>query len=378
MRRPVLERTRSAVRREQGDTDQVMGEGRESSQWLLYGATGYSGALIARSAVEQGLVPILCGRDRPRLAALAADLGIEFRVASLQDPPSLDRALQGVGAVLHAAGPFSRTAMPMLEACLRAGAHYLDLTGEIAVVERLAAQHARAAKRGIMVMPGVGLDVVAGDCLALHVSSRMPRAKRLALGVQGLKLVSRGTAKTIVEAAGGGFARREGRICPITLGSLQRRFDFGSGPVDCLNVSWADVATAWYTTGIGHVDVYCEAIPTLRFLSASNRVAGPLLATAPWQAWMMAHVDVLPAGPDASERAAAGAVFVAEVESSSGRCVSSRLRTPEAYTFTAMVAPVIASRVLGGDMEPGFQTPARIYGADFPLRFDGVTREDLS
>jgi short subunit dehydrogenase-like uncharacterized protein len=71
-------------------------------------------------------------------------------------------------------------------------------------------------------------------------------------------------------------------------------------------------------------------------------------------------------------------VFVAEVEGTSGNRASSRLRTPEAYTFTAMVAPVIAARVLAGDVEAGFQTPARVYGADFPLKFEGVTREDLS
>jgi short subunit dehydrogenase-like uncharacterized protein len=355
-----------------------VGEASRSSRWLLYGATGYSGQLIARSAAEQGAPPVLCGRDHRKLEALAAELGAEFRVAALEDAASMDRALDGMNLVLHAAGPFSRTAAPMLEACFRTRTHYLDLTGEIAVVERLAAEHARAKSCGIMIMPGVGLDVVAGDCLALHVSSRVPRARRLALGVQGLRLVSRGTARTIVEAAGGGFARREGRICPITLGSLERSFDFGEGAVPCLNVSWADVATAWYTTGIGDVDVYCEAIPLLRVLSASNRFAGRLLSSPPWQAWMMAHVDLLPPGPGPDERAAAFAVFVAEVEGTSGNRASSRLRTPEAYTFTAMVAPVIAARVLAGDVEAGFQTPARVYGADFPLKFEGVTREDLS
>jgi len=354
-----------------------MAAGNPSGQWLLYGAAGYSGSLIARRAAKEGLRPILCGRDRTRLQPLADELGLELRVASLQDPTSLDRALRGVGVVLHAAGPFSRTMPPMVEACLRAGAHYLDLTGEIAVVERLASEHARARRRGVMLMPGVGLDVVAGDCLALHVGSRMTRARRLAVGVQGLRLVSRGTAKTILEAAGSGHARREGRLCSISLGSLQRSFDFGAGPVACLNVNWADVATAWYTTGIGHIDVFCEATVPLRAMSAGNRMFGPLLATAPWQAWLKAHVDLMPPGPDAGERAAAAAVFVAEVESASGRRTSSRLRTPEAYTFTAMVAPVIASRVLAGDFEAGFQTPARIYGPDLPLGFEGVTREDL-
>lgn len=344
---------------------------------LLYGATGYSGSLIARASVDRGLRPILAGRDGAKLERLADELGVEFRVASLGDTGALDRMLRGVGVVLHAAGPFSTTSLPMLEACARTGAHYLDLTGEIDVVERLASRDRLARRRGIMVMPGVGLDVVAGDCLALHTAKRLIRPVRLAVGVHGLRLVSRGTAKTVIEAAGTGRCRRDGRLVDIALGSIERSFDFGWGPTGCLNVGWADVATAHYSTGIPTIDVFCQATPLLRMATFANRLMGPLLATSPWQAWLKAHVDLMPAGPDSFARRAAAAVFVVEVDDGRGRRAVSRLRTPEAYTFTAMVAPLILARVLAGDAEPGFQTPARIYGADLPLSLDGVDREDL-
>jgi hypothetical protein len=55
----------------------------------------------------------------------------------------------------------------------------------------------------------------------------------------------------------------------------------------------------------------------------------------------------------------------------------SRLRTPEAYSLSAQTGAAIAERAIGDDVECGFQTPARVYGADFILEFDGVTREDL-
>jgi short subunit dehydrogenase-like uncharacterized protein len=67
---------------------------------------------------------------------------------------------------------------------------------------------------------------------------------------------------------------------------------------------------------------------------------------------------------------------VAEVEDATGRRVRARLRTPEAYTFTCTTALAILERVLAGDVEPGFQTPARVYGPDFVLPFAGVSRED--
>jgi short subunit dehydrogenase-like uncharacterized protein len=344
---------------------------------LIYGASGYSGRLVTRRAVELGLQPVLCGRDPISITALADELGCEPRVASLRDTVALDRALHDVAVVLHTAGPFSATAAPMLEACLRAGADYLDLTGETAVVESLAAANRRARERGIMIMPGVGLDVVAGDCLALHAVSRLSRPSRLAIGVHGLRLTSRGTAKTIVEAAGGGYARRGGRLVPVTLGSIEKRFDFGWGPTTCLNVYWADVSTAYYTTGVPDIDVFCEATSLLRLLAVSNRYFGRVLATAPWQAWVKGHLDVLVDGPTEQQRGEARAVFVAEAVDASGRRSITRLCAPEAYTFTAMAAPAIAAIALEGDREPGFQTPARVYGPDLPLRFDGVVREDL-
>jgi short subunit dehydrogenase-like uncharacterized protein len=344
---------------------------------LIYGASGYSAALIARAAVADGMRPILAGRSRRALEQLATELRLEFRVAELHDDVAMDRALEGVGVVLHGAGPFSSTATPMLEACLRAGAHYLDLTGEIAVVEYLASQSSRARSRGIMVMPGVGMEVVAGDCLALHVAKRIARPCRMAIGLQGLRLMSRGTAKTLSEGLGVGHVRRDGRIVDVPAGTLSREFDFGWGPMPCLNAGLAEVATAYYTTGIPTAEMYTEALPMLRVLTLANRMMGPLMATAPAQAWLKWHADMLPPGPDAEALSTACAIIVIEVEDARGHRAVSRQQTPGAYTFTAMVAPVIAARALAGDVEPGFQTPGRVYGADFPLSFDGVIREDL-
>ena len=348
-----------------------------SDPLLVYGATGYSGRLITGAAAELGLRPVLGGRDGARLASLAAGFDLDYRVAPLSDPDRLDALLRDVRVVLHAAGPFSATSRPVLDACMRTGTHYLDITGEVPVIEALAGRDAEARKRGIMIMPGVGFDVVAGDCLAAHVARRLPGAEHLALGVSGLPFMSRGTARTLVEMVDHGFVRRGGTLTPVVLGSLQHRFDFGAGARPCLNVSWGDVASAYYTTGIPNIEVYHESSPTLQGVVASSRYFGWLLRTGPWQALLGAHVDLLPEGPTREERVRARSVVVAEARDRRGRRAISRLRTPEVYTFTGMTAPAIARRVLEGDVEVGFQTPGRVYGSDFVVSFAGVTREDL-
>ncbi len=202
-----------------------------SDPLLIYGATGYTGRLMTNAAVALGLRPVLCGRNEPKLRASAEPLGLEYRVAQITEPGQLAAALYGMAVVLHGAGPFSRTSRPMIDACLRAGAHYLDITGEVPVIEDLVHRDAEARARRIMIMPAVGFDVVPSDCLAAHVAGRFPGASRLAIGLSGLRFATRGSAKTLVEHAGCGvLVRRDGLITPVSPGALSRVFDYGSGP----------------------------------------------------------------------------------------------------------------------------------------------------
>jgi short subunit dehydrogenase-like uncharacterized protein len=349
-----------------------------SAPLLLYGATGYSGGLLARCAAERGWRPLLCGRDAGKLEVLAASIGCEHGVAALDDPAALDHAFSGARVVLNAAGPFSRTAAPVLEACLRAGAHYLDLSAEVPAIERLAARDADARARRLMIMPAVGFDVVATDCLAVHVARRLPGAVRVAIAVTNLFFVTRGSAKTLLEAVDRGLVRRNGRLVEVPLGSREHAFDYGSGPRASINVSLADLTTAYHSTGIPNVETYTEGTPLMRALLAACRGFGWAMRTGPAQAWLAACADLLP-DPGTTDGAEPRTMaVVAEADDGAGRRAVARLRTPEAYAFTPLAAAAVVERVLAGDVEPGFQTPGRVYGGDFVLGLPGVVREDLA
>ena len=108
--------------------------------WMIYGANGYTGSLAGRYAKDRDLSPVVAGRHRERIRALADELGFASRVFDLADEAVAVKNLEGIAAVLHCAGPFSATSRPMLDACMRAGTHYLDITGEIGV---LVAIHSR-------------------------------------------------------------------------------------------------------------------------------------------------------------------------------------------------------------------------------------------
>ncbi len=348
-----------------------------SDPLLIYGATGYMGRLLVRAAVARGLRPIVGGRDERRVAALAAGLGLEARVARLDG--GLEAALRGVTVVINAAGPFSATAGPVADAAIRAGTHYLDLTGEISAIEAVALRDGAARERRVMLMPAVGFDVLPSDGLALHVARRLPGARRLRLGVSGLGLLSRGSARTLLDELGRRTRiRRDGAVVEVSPGSLTRPFDYGAGPSPSVAVGWGDVVTAHYTTGIPDIEVYFEATASLRASLAANRAFGWWLGSPLARPWLELQVDALPEGPSDAERAARSCVVVAEVEDHRGRRAIARLRTPESYTFSCATSLAVLGRVARGDLEVGFQTPARVYGPDFALGLAGVGREDLS
>lgn len=350
----------------------------KSENFLIYGATGYTGKLTAREAVKQGLTPILAGRNAEKVKAIAEPLGLQWRAFDLADTEELDAALGEVSAVLHIAGPFSATSKPMADACIRNRVHYMDITGEVDVFEALAARGEEAKRAGVMLLPGVGFDVVPSDCLAAHMKRRLPDATDLKLFIGGLGDVSRGTAKTMVEGVNKGTRVRRGGKLVTMARPNEGVCDFGHGEKPTLGVSWGDVSTAYYSTGIPDIEVHFESVPQLRAAAKAPAFVRAFLGTGFMQRILKAQIDRQPEGPSDEARRKGHGVLIGVAKNAKGQTVKSRLHTPEGYTLTAMTGLSIAKRVLAGDLKPGFQTPSLAYGADFITAFDGIRREDLN
>lgn len=345
---------------------------------LVYGAYGYTGELIVREALDRGLQPILAGRNPEALAEIAERYGLASRAFGLDDPAALDAALDGIQVVLHCAGPFLHTALPMARACIRNGVHYLDITGEIPVFESLAELGPKAAKAGVVLLPGVGFDVVPTDCLAAHLAGRLPDADRLVLAFSTSGGTSRGTAVTMAENLGSPAAvRRNGRIVPVPPAWKSRQIDFGEGPRLAVTIPWGDVATAWHSTGIPNIEVYMAMTQSMRRSLRVSRILGWLISWGPIRRRIVERARSRKPGPSEERRSQGRSRVWGEVRNPAGEVRRARLQGPNGYTLTAWTAVGAAKRILDGPVQPGYQTPSRAFGADFILGFDGVEREDL-
>lgn len=347
------------------------------STYLIYGANGYTGRLIVREAKARGLPPLLAGRNADAVMELARQEHLEHRVFALDDAGALDAGLKDVAVVLNCAGPFSRTAKPMAEACIRRGVHYLDITGEISVFEELAARDAKAKAAGVMLLPGVGFDVVPSDCLAAHLKRRLPTATALSVGFQAIGRLSRGTATTMVEnLAKGGMIRRGGVLTPVPSAWRTRTIDFGRGPVRAMTIPWGDVSTAYRSTGIPDIEVYVATAPSHVVAARLLRLFGWAAGSRMVQNYLKGRIKAGSAGPTDKERARGESLLWGEATDAFGGRVVSRIRGPEGYTLTASSAVAVVARVLKGEAQPGFQTPSLAYGPDFLLTLPGVSRSD--
>ncbi|MEJ2559511.1 MAG: saccharopine dehydrogenase, partial [Anaerolineae bacterium] len=237
---------------------------------------------------------------------------------------------------------------------------YLDLTGEIPVYEALANRDAEAKARGIMILPGAGFDVVPTDCLALHLKQRLPSAThlKLAFGSEGPAGLPPGTQRTMLEMRSyGNRVRRNGQLEVPEQAAKTLLIDFGQGPTEATRITWGDIFMAYYSTGISNIEDYAVGL---------RSVVGGLLKYG------------VRAGSTAEQRARTITHVWGEVEDDQGRKAVSRLHGPEAgVVWTARAALAAVRKVLSGNAPPGFQTPAKAYGADFVMECEGVTREDV-
>jgi short subunit dehydrogenase-like uncharacterized protein len=343
-------------------------------KWLVYGANGFTGRLIAAEARERGLTPVLAGRDERAVREVAEPLGLEWRVFRLDDPVALARGVGDMDAVLLAAGPFSGTSAPVVEACLAGGVQYLDITGEIPVFEAVFARDADARERGVALMPGVGFDVVPSDCLAARLAAALPEADRLVLAFAPDRGgPSAGTARTIVENLGhGGAIRRDGRLVRVPLAWREAAIPFDDRPRHAVSVPWGDVSTAWRSTGIPNVVVM---MATPRWTGAALRVLQPgarLLRLAPFRHAAQRAADRWVEGPDEEVRRTGRVRLWGRATAPDGQRVEGTAITPDGYRFTALSAVESARRAAEDPAaRRGALTPSQAFGAGFLAELPG-------
>lgn len=335
------------------------------NQLMIYGANGYTAQLIIELAVKAGLKPILAGRNERKIQPIAERFHLNYRIFDLKQPKEIDFAISDIEVVLHCAGPYIHTAKPMVEACIRNMAHYLDITGEIDVFELIQTYDYEAQKNAVMLLPGCGFDVVPTDCMAKYLSEQMPDATHLSLAFasKGGGL-SHGTAMTAIENLGeAGKVRLNGQIVNQAVGHHTMPLKFGTEFKSFgITIPWGDVSTAYYSTGIPNIQVFLGVPPSsAKYLKMQSKFNW-LLKMDFVKKIAKKIVNAQMTGPDEKTRQNSKAYVWGEVKNANGQTKSAYFSTLETYTLTAVMAVRIIQKVLNKNLKFGFQTPSNVYG----------------
>lgn len=347
-----------------------------NTNWLLYGANGYTGRLIAAEAVSRGHKPILAGRSAEKLEPIARQLGLEWKAFALDDAGLVIENIRGSRLVLHAAGPFTYTSDPMIRACLEAGAHYVDITGELNVFENTFSYHSSAQDRGVLLLSGAGIDVIPSDCLLKAAADRLPDAVELESAVAAVGQASIGTKRSGLEIiASGSLVRRNGRLVPVPFGKGAQNISFSDHSRTVIPFPWGDLSTAYRSTGIPNITTFV-AVP--RSLANFLNIFGPLLPTIlklhPVRKSLGALIEKFHRVPDEERINPKTSHFWARAAAPDGMEVLGWLETTEGYQFTAKASVQVVERILAENPK-GALSPAQAFGSNLVMEIEGTKME---
>jgi short subunit dehydrogenase-like uncharacterized protein len=342
--------------------------------FLIYGAYGYTGELIAELAIQKGLNPILAGRNIEKTQALANKLGLKWIAFEATDKTALKLALQReeIKVVLNCAGPFTKTVKEFIPACIATKTHYLDITGEIEVFEYAKTQDAAAKEAGIMIMSGVGFDVVPSDCLSKFLKDELPTATHLELAFMGLGGVSQGTAITMIENAGaGGMIRENGTIKTVKTAYETKVIDYGVKKMNSVTIPWGDVSTAFHSTQIPNIKVFMAQPPKAIKAMEMSSYFSFVLKNDFVKGMIKNKIKAGEKGPNEEKRNSNYSYLWGKVTDGQ-TTIEARLITPEGYKLTSIAALLITEKVLNEDFKIGYQTPSSAYGKNLILEVEGT------
>ena len=342
-------------------------------QWMIYGATGYNGELIARKAASLGLKPTLAGRSVEKITRLANELNLSYEVFGLQD--DFHHRLADYNLVLHCAGPYSTTAAPMIEACLASRAHYLDITGEIDTFENnFNTYHNQAEVQHVLLVSGVGFDVVPTDCLANMLKAQLPDATKLELAFDAALIPGKSAAFSMIEGLkSGNRIRHHGQLMQVPMAYRFKEIDFAGNIKPAMSIPWGDVTTAYHSTGIGNIIVYMALPVSMEFMKPLINLSEHLMAHELTQSILKKLADTFINGEEQKHRSASSAMIWGRVKNKAGQEKTMCLQVPHPIEHTADCALAATQAVLKlENTAGGAASPAMLFGADFVKSVEGV------
>ena len=349
---------------------------------VLFGATGYTGGLVAEELVKRGATPVLAARTREKLQALAQDLGkpdLELATADVSDPESVRALVERGDVLISTVGPFSRWGQPAVQAAIAGGAHYLDSTGEPPFIREVFERYGGGAESaGVGLVTALGYDWTPGNlagALALREAGESATSVEIGYfftGKTGSDGMSGGTRASMVGILGDeGYAYRGGALQTERAAVRVGAFDFGGKSRSGISIGASEhFGLPQSFPHLRDVDVFLGWFgPVSRGVQAAS-AAGAAVQKVPGVESMIRklgeNVKGSTGGPTAESRAKSGSHVVARAADASGSTLAEvHVDGVNGYTFTGAMLAWAAIRAAEHGLEgTGALGPVAAFGLD--------------
>jgi short subunit dehydrogenase-like uncharacterized protein len=343
----------------------------DSSQWMIYGANGFSGSLIAREAVRRKLKPILAGRDGKAITGLAKELNLEHRIFSLDKPPQL----KGIDLLLNCAGPFKATAQILAESCIASGVHYLDISGELFTFKTLFELSNSAKEKHIILLPGAGFFITATDCLLSLLKKELPDAELIVLFfvVDSQFRFNKGSIKSILELLNETYIKMGQEKGEAFLSPTHKKVTINNQKINTISFPLPDLFTGKISTGISNIRIYGH----FRNLSLLFNKVPWLLSNSIIFLWRFPivrafaynFIKLLPYSKVDINQMNSGVLLHGIACNNDGKLIKKVIEIDNPYIFTRKSTLFAIQRILEKPYftYSGFQTPSLAFGENFLL-----------
>lgn len=340
---------------------------------MIYGAYGFTGAWLAKTATDCGLQPIIAGRNALKTKRLALRLNLDFRVFDIDDDRSVENNLKDIDLLYNLAGPYCKSAPTLVEACLRTKTHYMDLTGDLEIYDFLYSLDDVARESNILIMPGVGFNIIATECVAAHTVKKLPSCDSLDIVMATQAKPSKGTFKQMIMLLPrGGFEIKENALHQSSIQKSDLDVKFPDKNRTTFTIPIGELIACHKSLGIPNIQTH-YALSSSWAMMADNMI--DIIAKFSSKSYGKKVLTGFAAnyakGPSKESMLKDKAYVYAKASSEEGIYAETMIQTPEPYYFTVLIAVEAIKRVLEGDYV-GALTPVEAFGSSFIFEVEGV------
>lgn len=323
---------------------------------IIYGAYGAVGQLLIEAFLKKGIYPLLAGRNKRKLEALANKNNLPYLCFELYNIRTLEPHLKQAEIFINCAGSLIKTPEPVIRSAMLANCHYLDIGGQYHTAQTAFSLQEEAQQHNAVIVTGLGAELTPTSCLAACLQHHLKNITTLEIAYDIPNKFTTGSYHSTVQRLKSGCkAIINGQLISTDYRSRAQKISFNYRPKQVMQVNTGDLFTAQHDSNSQNITA---------FYAISNR-ARPAIKLLNWIPKLV-QLDPLHRlmAQFFTKRSSTDHLgtchFWAQAKNTNGQMMTVQVSTPDIYQLTSHTVSYFANYLLKHERSGGVYTPAQL------------------